>query len=576
MRYGEMKNNLRNYVPILAYFLSSIALVLFQSSSRFSLWDFSNYTDLGSRISSGLIPYIDFPLYTQPGSFFEIALAIKLFGNSIFSVYSIILIKSGILGIIFQYLLKNLFPEYKEIKIKYQILILTMLSLTNPWLIIPQPTYDADISFAIMICTALIIGKFNFNFLKDSRFTAGIQIFIVTFATWFPFFYKQTSGLTWVFLTHAFIFFLRKYLPKHVVRNLILGDLILLIIGLVVQIKFNLIEIWKVNVIDYPLSERLNSQVNPISQFLEILNFRTEIFIIILFSIVIFIAYRIYNRQVFFVIFSITSSLSILSKFWFSYFYTNSQLDWSTWDKFVLLIFVALVMTMILGFALLEYSNYLKLLQLVLITTCSANFIAQGIVNSSYAFWQIYILVAIISLVGLTANFSSKQNYKGIERKLKCSYMFSLFVILISVSLYSFSQIRMSYIKTDKSISTFPKLYGWIGTPGVFLEETQVGIDLFAKYSKKGKTTVWPGEDPVSMLSGILPATNISTSDATTNPQFGNVANWLNDFEIEYVVWKTELQTPGLEESSNNALENSLTRFIKVEEVGVYQVLQRK
>ena len=114
----------KNLLPILSYILVALSLIVFQSSRRFSLWDFANYTDLGIRIANGQIPYIDFPLYTQPGSFLEIAFFTKFLGQNIYAIYFPIVLKIILLGIMINFILKNVFKSYIEFSILKRILVL--------------------------------------------------------------------------------------------------------------------------------------------------------------------------------------------------------------------------------------------------------------------------------------------------------------------------------------------------------------------------------------------------------------------------------------------------------------------
>jgi hypothetical protein len=163
-----------------------------------------------------------------------------------------------------------------------------------------------------------------------------------------------------------------------------------------------------------------------------------------------------------------------------------------------------------------------------MLLTCIVNFLSQGLVGSSYAFWQIYAIVLLISVNAI--NFEKLP--KVIDSQTSKVVAFSLIILIVCISSYSFSLTRLDFVRNDEEISHYPKLYGWIGTPGNYLEETQVGINLFSKYSKLGKTAVWPGEDPVSLFSEFIPATDVSTSDQTTNPSYLEIDECLSDFNI--------------------------------------------
>jgi hypothetical protein len=206
------------------------------------------------------------------------------------------------------------------------------------------------------------------------------------------------------------------------------------------------------------------------------------------------------------------------------------------------------------------------------IVTLITNYLAQGIVGSSYGFFQLYLFLILLSSIPLVKKLK-KDNlfvFKII------SLLLVPFIFSSSVVYYSSSKIRMAYVRIDEEIGRYPVLYSWIGTPGEYLEETQIGIYLFDKYIKKGRTAVWPGEDPVALFGSSIPSTQISLSDPTTNPFYNDVDSWLKEQKIEYVILKSRLQTPGMHQISIDKLEEAAKDFDRIEKKGVYFVLQRK
>jgi hypothetical protein len=78
------------------------------------------------------------------------------------------------------------------------------------------------------------------------------------------------------------------------------------------------------------------------------------------------------------------------------------------------------------------------------------------------------------------------------------------------------------------------------------------------------------------LFSPSIPSTQISLSDPTTNPFYNDVDSWLKDQDIEYVIWKSRLHTPGMHQISADQLEEASKDFNRIEKRGVYFVLQRK
>ena len=150
-------------IPTFVYSVVSILYVYYQSSQIISLWDFTNYTDLAVRILNGQIPYIDIPLYTQPGTFVEIAISMLIFGKNIYAVYLVILIKQVFIGYMLSSLISRLFENTLFNKLAVKIIWLVLFALLSPWSVVPQNTYDADLAFAILLAIYLLIKFDNFH-----------------------------------------------------------------------------------------------------------------------------------------------------------------------------------------------------------------------------------------------------------------------------------------------------------------------------------------------------------------------------------------------------------------------------
>jgi hypothetical protein len=234
-------------------------------------------------------------------------------------------------------------------------------------------------------------------------------------------------------------------------------------------------------------------------------------------------------------------------------------------------IFLILVLSLV--FNLFNDSPFkIKIITIFSIFTLITNYLAQGIVGSSYGFFQLYLLLILLSFIPLMKNVN-KDNFFILK---VISLLLVPFIFSSIVVYYSSSKIRMAYVRIDEEIGRYPVLYSWIGTPGEYLAETQTGIDLFEEYIKKGRTAVWPGEDPVALFSSSIPNTQVSLSDPTTNPFYNDVESWLKDQNIEYIVWKSRLHTPGMHQISTDQLEKASKDFNRIEKRGVYFVLKRK
>jgi hypothetical protein len=557
-------------IPTLVYSIISVFYVYFQSSQIISLWDFTNYTDIAVRILNGQIPYLDIPLYTQPGTFVELAISMLIFGKNIYAVYLVILIKQFFIGFILSSLISKLFKNTLFDNLAVKIVLLVLFALLSPWSVVPQSTYDADLAFAILLAIYLLI-KFD-NFYSQNKFiNLFVNLMIVLVITYYPFFFKQTSGLVWLGFMHLYFFIAFIVFKNKMFRYLVLLDIILISLFLFLEINFSFVSKWWQWAIEEPIENRYLPFRAPLAQ-LKSMSEYSDIFIaIIIISVVLIFVLRKFSLNRTFFIFLLTSFVVVPFNFLREYSLNDNYLEIS-WSL-LLAPSVFLILVLSLVFNLFNDSPFkIKIITIFSIFTLITNYLAQGIIGSSYGFFQLYLLLILLSFIPLVKNVN-KDNFFILK---VISLLLVPFIFSSIVVYYSSSKIRMAYVRIDEEIGRYPVLYSWIGTPGEYLAETQTGIDLFEEYIKKGRTAVWPGEDPVALFSSSIPSTQVSLSDPTTNPFYNDVESWLKDQNIEYIVWKSRLHTPGMHQISTDQLEKASKDFNRIEKRGVYFVLKRK
>ena len=550
-------------LDVLGIFAIGLILIYFNSSRIISLWDLSNYSDIAVRIMNGQKPYIDFPLYIQPLSFYELAVAFKVFGQNIFAMYAVILIKL----LIFSYIWKSIIDQILERNLtsgkKFNRPFYLLAALVNPWLIVPQPSYDADLSIAILISLALIL-----NFDKISKQLHKISFFVIIVLLFYPFLYKQTSGTVWLVLISIYFYFTVN--EARYKRFTILILLIFMSYSIINYLQDGFVYSWFSNTVTRTIETRLIQGRDPLSLLLGSLKYGYHFLLFALILLINRIRVKSFTKIDFFRFCLIYSPITfIVFSFFKQIFSEDRTLMWESYlEPLILLNWVLILFSIYIS----KFKSKTTFIQLIILITCAANYLSQGISGSSYAFWHLYLLVYLL-------NFQILKELQikgfGIDLEPKKMFISALIFVLPSI-VYSFTLERMNFVRFDEPVQKFRSLYGWIGTPGGYLEESQTGIDLFEKYSKLGRTTVWPGEDPVALFTGTIPATDVSVSDATTNPNYKNIDNWLKESGIQFVILKTRLQLPGLHQASIDAFEIAKQNFQEVEKRGVYVVLKSR
>jgi hypothetical protein len=550
-------------IDVLGIFVVGLIFIYLNSSRIISLWDLSNYSDIAVRIMSGQKPYIDFPLYIQPLSFYELAVSFKVFGQNVYAMYAVILIKL----LIYSYIWKNMIDQILESNSlssqKIKKIFYLLAALVNPWLIVPQPSYDADLSIAILISLALML-----HFDSFSKQLHKVSFLIIIILLFYPFFYKQTSGIVWLVLVSVYFYFT---VNESKYKNFIILILfIFLFYSILNYMQDGFVYNWFSNTVTRPIETRLIQGRDPLSLLLNSMKYGYHISLFLLFFLINKVMGKSFSKIEFFRFCLVYSPIAVIfSSFFRQIFEEDKSLLWESYlESLILLNWILVFFSIYIS----KFKSKISFIQLIILITCAANYLSQGISGSSYAFWHLYLLVYLLNF-----RFLKELQIKAFGSDSESKKMLIAAVIFVFPSIvYSLTLERMNFVRFDEPVQKFRSLYGWIGTPGGYLEESQTGIDLFEKYSKLGRTTVWPGEDPVALFSGTVPDTDVSVSDATTNPSYKNIDNWLKESDIQFVILKTRLQLPGLHQASIDAFEIAKQNFQEVEKKGVYVVLKSR
>jgi hypothetical protein len=498
------------------------------------------------------------------------AISMLVFGKNIYAVYLVILIKQIFIGYMLSSLISRLFKNTLFDNLAVKIVWLVLFALLSPWSVVPQNTYDADLAFAILLAIYLLINFDNF-YSQNKYINLFVNLLVVLVITYYPFFFKQTSGLVWLGFMHLYFFVAFIVFKNRMFRYLVLLDAILLSLFVFLELNFSFVSKWWQWAIQEPIENRYLPFRAPLAQLKEMLEYSNIFQTIIIISIVLILVLRKFSINRTYFVILLTSFIVIPFNFLqeFSLKANYLEISWSL----LLAPSIFLILVISLVYNLFNDSPFkIKMVVIFSIFTLITNYLAQGIVGSSYGFFQLYLLLILLSSIPLVKNLN--------KDKLLIFKIISLLLVPIIFSsivvYYSSSKIRMAYVRIDEEIGRYPVLYSWIGTPGEYLAETQTGIDLFDEYIKKGRTAVWPGEDPVALFSPSIPSTQVSLSDPTTNPFYNEVDSWLKDQDIEYIIWKSRLHTPGMHQISTDQLEEASKDFNRIEKRGVYFVLQRK
>jgi hypothetical protein len=176
----------------------SVFLLWNQTHKVLALFDFTYYTDSAVRILNGQIPYRDFTLFANPGSFYELAGVFAVFGTSYEAVFGLMAAQTISVCVLIGLLCFELF---RNVQTKYRLLAgltASSVSVANIYFVFNQPYYDASATVSILLSMYLII-KSSGTSPNHSRFQWLWALLAGSSVLW-PFVYKQTFGIAWCFL----------------------------------------------------------------------------------------------------------------------------------------------------------------------------------------------------------------------------------------------------------------------------------------------------------------------------------------------------------------------------------------
>jgi hypothetical protein len=150
-------------------------------------------------------------------------------------------------------------------------------------------------------------------------------------------------------------------------------------------------------------------------------------------------------------------------------------------------------------------------------------------------------------------------------------------VMVFVVGIFNSTMNLARYAWLDPSGQANP-IYGlsWSSTPGNSGVDTETAAELFIKYSKLGSTAVFPGEEPVAFVTGIIPATDVSASDRTTNPLFEDLQGWLQKNNNRYIIVREDGQSPEMTLVLTERIEELIEELYPLEQKGPFTVYESR
>jgi hypothetical protein len=544
-------------------------LTLFAQTRRvIALFDFSYFTDLAVRINEGQIPYVDIPMFASPGSYLQLAALLRVFPGSYKAIFVMMAFQSVVCCAL---VISVAVTRSKGLFLRDSILTyfcVFPVGAINIYSLFHQPYYDADA--IIWVIAGISCLSFIWCYDRPAS-TSRFCLVSVGVVLGLPFIYKQTFGIAWItmlgFLGFVCFIFVprRRYQLSWIFSGvcLLLGIFFLWLLGN--SAAGNWIE-WTIK---YPLKMRNSS---PRSLF-DVESKQIFVFAAILIASFWYCFSTLYefNRHWSMLILWLSSPVAAVTEV-----AIDRQWDWSTtlagiWAEWM----PSTIFLWMIGFILFAISgprwDFWDSVLIASTASIAIGLLAQGYKGSSHAIWPLLFVLFCISYSKILEAGQGRLLIVGI-----------LAPILVSVFLFSglVELQRYNWMYREEPLGDRTEVFGWVQTPGLFLQDSIVSANLYDRYSKMGKTAVFPGEEPVAFLTNHAPKGNVSASDRMTNPYFDDLGNWLDQWMIQFVIVRTTSQAP----STANALdfEGKIRgqmlnkKFELVETKGPFKVLRRK
>lgn len=539
----------------------NVAYLIHQNQKIIAIFDFSYFTDLATRINLGEMPYRDFPVASNPGSFYALAFLLDAFPQNYNAILFYMAIQNTFVIIAMYWILNQFITEAKK---KYLYSFLIFLPTLNIYSIFHQPFYDADAIFSVVF-SILLITKVEINFIQNKRnnslilFFTGISIFI-------PYVFKQNIGIPWLFFwlavgTYKLLYHSNK---TQELLKILFGVFTSLIFFATWIVKNGLLDKWMYWTIERPLQIRNSSVfilIDGIKSFERIMI--VTIIVLIIFRVISKKSHGDYNYIS--VVLLIPGIFLIFQIFFHSSTFILSKVSLVGTIYYPMMISIILIYLVFIAFSSLKL-NFRKILILSILAVCIPTMLPQGFYGSSQSIWPLLILALILAL---------SDPLVSMNRVVHKSVSLILSVIFFTASTMSLYLVRYDWLPLKGDISVGSANFGLLKTYGNYLPESEIMAKLFVKYKQIGKTAIFPGEEPIAFLTGQVPDTNVSASDPTTNPWYSDVKGWLESHSIEYLIFREIGQNVSTSSVNFGIISSLQKQFEIIERDSEYSVYKK-
>ena len=580
---------LRDGITAVVLFAATTAVIFWQCARVAVFFDLSYILNVAERIASGQVPYRDFPLVHAPLTFVVQAAIIRLTGRVYFHHAVYVALVGGLATALTASIARGILRGRVPSAWLFALLLAAPLTVLGIYSIVPNPEYDGDCAFWILIAVWLLQRSIGDRRIASGATSNGVATnFVWPFAAGvalsIPLFFKQNMGLPFLLacigaiLLLLFAAWLRREQPASefpslaALASILLGIFAALLTGAIAlhfTVGIRNYIYWTIRVAGERrlpgFSLMLGAYAYPS------LAWMLPCVLAALILLRIDATKKLWVRIVAFALLAAPFVFPLAALF----IYDDAD---ERGDSLLALWPLLLVLAALLALVKLIRSRGQFTLRLflpfLLLAAINGTMMSQQLWGSTYAIWPLLILLLaelITSLYEFTAAYRP---------------FATAFTVLVSASLlmcgafYTASEERLSYAQFPSgpvAHSAFPSLAG-MSTPGPFLPN----LDELLSYASANipfddGVMLMTGEDPFFFASGRAQPFPTTIWDPTCDPYSPQqIADMARQRNIRWLIVKTKLQlnadpTPNRAET----LKLLMQEFMPAAQLHGYQIYRR-
>jgi hypothetical protein len=564
----------RDWLAALALFSTTAGVILWQNAHVAVLYDIGYVLDSAARIAAGQMPYRDFPFAHAPLTFLVQAAIIRLTGRVFFHQVIYVALVGGASTVLAWRLV---FDTLRE-RIKagpntvsaVAFLLAAPLTVLGIYCILPNPEYDCDCAFWILIaiwalrrieygCPALA-GSLSFRLgwgakstSHENPFGSGLCGFFAGCALCVPLFFKQNMGLPFLAAAIGAILMVlgvRRFAPAKA-QNARPDSraLLWLLIGASFSLLAAALALHSTagigNYLHWTMGFAAQRRLPGFATIVGIYSDPSLAWTLpcTVAGLILLRVARGKRRWLPMIAFALLAAPFVFTLASLPIYDDADDRATALLELWPLLLLIAIILALTNLLAQWKNLSVRALVPLLLLAAIHGTFLSQQVWGSTYAIWPLLALL-LAEMIAFLADLTMRNiGARWFAPALAAAIGITL---VVSGGFYTASEERLSYASLSggpAQHSAFPELAG-LSTPGPYLPE----FDELLRYAQANipwndGLILVPGEEPFFFATGRVPRFPLTEFDSTSDPYSpAEVGALVQSRGIRWLIVKRDLQ----------------------------------